>query len=261
MTGVGEFDPAVLRRRLTTRELGRSEFTCVAATGSTNADLLARAALGAPSGAVLVADHQTAGRGRHGRQWSSRPGRDVLVSALLRPEVEPARQTTLVLAAGLAAHATVRRWVESDVELKWPNDVLIGGRKVAGILCQQSGAAVVVGIGLNVNSLAEDRPAELASTATSLREQLGATVARDDVLIGLLGDLERFFDLWAADVPELIRQWELRAELRGRRVEVREDTETFVAVAEGIDEHGRLCVNLAGKRRLVISGDVFVLGD
>ena len=124
-----------------------------AATGSTNADLLARAASGAPEGAVLAADEQRAGRGRLGRAWVSPPRAALTFSLLLRPQgVPPARRGWLPLLAGVAVTAAVRSVASVEARLKWPNDVLAGPAKLGGILAEASGNAVVIGIGLNVST-------------------------------------------------------------------------------------------------------------
>ena len=134
----------------------------VPSTGSTNADLLARAAdPGSPEGQVLVAEEQTAGRGRLGRSWSSVPGASLTFSVLLRPATVPAaRRGWLTLLAGVAVASAVRSVAGVDAVLKWPNDVLAGDRKLAGILAEQSpdGSAVVIGTGLNVGRRARRAP-------------------------------------------------------------------------------------------------------
>jgi BirA family biotin operon repressor/biotin-[acetyl-CoA-carboxylase] ligase len=170
----------------------------VPSTGSTNADLLARAAddPGSPEGQVLVAEEQTAGRGRLGRSWSSVPGASLTFSVLLRPAAVPAaRRGWLTLLAGVAVASAVRSAAGVDAVLKWPNDVLTGDRKLAGILAEQSpdGSAVVIGTGLNVAAAPGELQVSAAGlAATSLRAE-GATASREDLLLGILGQLERWY--------------------------------------------------------------------
>ena len=151
----------------------------VPSTGSTNADLLARATdPGSPEGQVLVAEEQTAGRGRLGRSWSSVPGASLTFSVLLRPDAVPAaRRGWLTLLAGVAVASAVRSVGGVDAVLKWPNDVLVGDRKLAGILAEQSpdGSAVVIGTGLNVAAA----PGELPVSAAGLAPHLAARRGRD----------------------------------------------------------------------------------
>src|SRR5690606_12415094 len=146
-----------------TARFGRTH-RALGATGSTNADALAWATEGAPDGALVTAEHQTAGRGRHGRTWTDAPGLSLLASLLLRPTLPPDRLGLLPLAAGLAAADAVESVTGLVPRLKWPNDVLLGGRKVGGLLLESrlgdGPATVVLGLGLNVGQA--DFPPELA---------------------------------------------------------------------------------------------------
>jgi BirA family biotin operon repressor/biotin-[acetyl-CoA-carboxylase] ligase len=223
----------------------------VPSTGSTNADLLARAAdPGSPEGQVLVAEEQTAGRGRLGRSWSSVPGASLTFSVLLRPATVPAaRRGWLTLLAGVAVASAVRSVAGVDAMLKWPNDVLAGDRKLAGILAEQTpdGSAVVIGTGLNVAAAPGEIPVSAAGlAATSLRAE-GATVSREDLLLGMLTELERWYVAFRAD-PDPERSG-LRDAYRslsgtlGRTVRVELPAGRVVTgVARDIDAEGRLLV-------------------
>src|SRR5271154_4837344 len=169
-------------------------------TGSTNADLLARAVAGAPEGVVLAAEEQTAGRGRMGRTWLSPPRAALTFSLLVRPEtVSPARRGWLPLLARASVASAVRAATGVDARLKWPNDVLVGPAKLGGILAEAVGDAVVVGIGLNVST----GPAELpppgpgALPATSLRLEGSPNLDRERLLAGILAGLERRYRTWS----------------------------------------------------------------
>jgi BirA family biotin operon repressor/biotin-[acetyl-CoA-carboxylase] ligase len=217
----------------------------VPSTGSTNADLLAAAAAGAPEGQVLVAEEQTAGRGRLGRSWSSRPGASLTFSVLLRPAaVPPGRRGWLPLLAGVAVASAVRSAAGVPAGLKWPNDVLVSGRKLAGILAEQSpdGLAVVVGIGLNVTSVPESFPVAPAGglAATSLAAA-GGSASREDLLLAILTEFEH----WYAPLrPEaLLDAYREVCVTLGRlvRVELPAGRE-LTGTATGIDEDGQLLV-------------------
>ena len=165
------FDRAGFNARLATRHLGR-HLVDRAETESTNDDAWDLVGLGAPDGSVVVADHQTRGRGRMGRTWHSSDARGLAMSVLIHLSCEPDMLGTLPLVAGLALSRAFDR-LGVDVELKWPNDLLLDGRKLAGILCEgrktASGIqAAVVGVGVNVSQRAEDFPPELRERATSL---------------------------------------------------------------------------------------------
>ena len=216
----------------------------VAETGSTNADLLADAAAGAPHGTVLVTDHQTAGKGRLGRVWDAPPGSNLLVSVLFRTGFDPAHPHELTQRVAVAAAATAERLAGVTPTLKWPNDLLLDGLKLAGILAQAGGAAgrvdhVVVGMGLNLG-WAPEGAARLAG------------VARD-----------AFLDAWLAALADGIAAGAIGPEYRrrlgtlGQRVRVELPTGDIEGVAVDVAEDGALVVTLdQGERRVVSVGDV-----
>ena len=226
----------------------------VTSTGSTNADLLARAAAepGGAVGRVLVAEEQTAGRGRRGRTWSSVPGESLTFSVLLRPaSVPPDRRGWLSLLTGVAVASAVGTLAGVHTVLKWPNDVLAGDRKLAGILAEQSpdGSAVVVGVGLNVATPADALPvAATGLAATSLAVEAGGVpVSREALLLAVLDQLERRYLAFRSDPePESIG---LLAEYRGLcgtlgrpvRVELPAGR-VLTGTAVDIDADGRLLV-------------------
>jgi BirA family biotin operon repressor/biotin-[acetyl-CoA-carboxylase] ligase len=147
----------------------------------------------AAEGAVAVAEEQTEGRGRLGRRWLSPPRAGILLSLLLRPRLPPARWPELSLVAGRACAAAVAAVTELEPAIKEPNDVLIAGRKVAGILAEATEGRVVLGVGINVNLAADELP---EPTATSLSIELGRPVDRVELLVALLEQLERAYDAW-----------------------------------------------------------------
>jgi BirA family biotin operon repressor/biotin-[acetyl-CoA-carboxylase] ligase len=233
----------------------------LASTGSTNADLLARAtsAPDAPEGQVLVAEEQTAGRGRLGRTWTSVPGAALTFSVLLRPAtVPPARRGWLPLLAGVAVATAVRSVTEGggagrgkivDAVLKWPNDVLVGDRKLAGILAEQSpdGSAVVIGTGINVSTPADALPVSPSGLPAISLLVAGAAVAREPLLAEVLRQMERWYLAFRAD-PDPVRTGLLDAYRQlcttlGQRVRVELPIGRFMTgVARGIDQDGRLLV-------------------
>lgn len=209
----------------------------------------------APEGAVATADHQRAGRGRHGRRWEDEPGSALLVSLVLRPpHGAPVAQLSLVCA--LAVAETVERAVAVEARVKWPNDVLVEGRKIAGILLEGHDGAVVCGIGLNVDQSAAALPGDARTPAASLRTLTGHGHDRALVLVALLERLEAGYDAWlAAGLGPLLPALERRDALRGRAVTVGDVTGT----AAGIAPDGRLRVAGAdGAETLVASGEIEV---
>lgn len=239
----------------------------VAETGSTNRDLLEAAAGGADEGLVLVADHQTAGRGRLDRSWIAPPGASLLVSVLLRPPVTPDDLFLVTLGCGLAAAEAVEQVTGARLALKWPNDLVVPAgefvdRKVAGILAESivtdgSIRAVVVGMGLNLDWPA-DLPAEIASTAASVNHITGERVDRQAVLVAWLRHYERWLDSLtrAPGRSALLERVRSRSATIGRTVRIEDVHGTFEAVATGIDDLGRLVVDRDGAEVVVTAGDV-----
>ena len=209
---------------------------------------------GDPEGAIATTDHQTAGRGRLGRRWVEAPGTAVLVSVLLRP---PAGRSApeLSLVAALATALTVEDVADLSAQIKWPNDVMLNRRKVAGILAELKGDAVVLGIGVNVNQTREQLPPETETKVApgSLRTIDGRVRDREEVLETLLGRLDRAYREWRTDGLEgLYDDIGSRDFLRGRRVTV----DGAQGTADRIERDGRLAVATASGRLLVTSGEV-----
>jgi BirA family biotin operon repressor/biotin-[acetyl-CoA-carboxylase] ligase len=208
-------------------------------------------------GAVAVCDEQVAGRGRLGRAWHAPRGTAVLCSLLLAPPAER-RISELSLVAGLAVAETVEAATTLAAGIKWPNDVLVDGAKVAGVLAEAAGGTVVLGIGLNVNQAREQLPADTRLPAGSLLAADGVRRERAPVLADLLARLEGTYGRWLAEgLDALHGELAARDVLRGRRVIVDGEPGTGI----GIDRHGRLEVEVAGKRRPVESGEVLVAAD
>jgi BirA family biotin operon repressor/biotin-[acetyl-CoA-carboxylase] ligase len=227
--------------------------------GSTNAALTAEAAQDAPEGVVLVAEHQVAGRGRLDRVWTSPPRAGLTVSFLLRPDVPAARRGWLPLLAGVALAEAVGEVTGVRASLKWPNDLLaLDGRKLAGILAESSGTAVIVGVGLNVTTTAE----ELPDTGTSLSRVLGAPVDRGPVLLAFLRAVERRYVPWVAALGDpvssgLAQDYLVWSSTVGTDVAVSlPDGTTIEGTAQGIDWDGRLVVATPEGTVELASGDV-----
>ncbi len=203
-------------------------------------------------GAVAVCEEQRRGRGRLGRTWFAPPGKAILCSTLLRPP--PDRNTAeLSLVGGLATAETVEEATHASAEIKWPNDVLLAGRKVAGVLAESGGSVVVLGVGLNVNQAVEELPRAARIPAGSLLAADGAHRARGALLAALLRRLEADYDRWRADGLAAFGDALARRDfLRDRAIVVNGER----ALARGIDVRGRLEVEIAGTRRLVESGAV-----
>jgi BirA family transcriptional regulator, biotin operon repressor / biotin---[acetyl-CoA-carboxylase] ligase len=238
----------------------------VARTGSTNADLLAAARAGAPAGSVLVAEEQTAGRGRLDRSWQSPAGAGLTFSVLLRPAaIAPGNRGWLPLLTGVAVASALAAATTVDARLKWPNDVLADGRqdagKLAGILAEQGGGAIVVGVGLNVSATREELP---SAHATSLLLAGGTNLDRQAILTAVLGELEYWYLRWTSTPrPGDAAESGLRAAYRqmcstvGQRVRVELPGGGVLAGrGDDVDEAGRLLVSGPDGVHAVSAGDV-----
>jgi BirA family biotin operon repressor/biotin-[acetyl-CoA-carboxylase] ligase len=233
--------------------------------GSTNTTAMEAASAGAPEGSVFLAEEQTAGRGRGANQWHSERSSGIYCSMLLRPALPPSDVLVITLAAGLAVHSAVQE-IDSRVraDLKWPNDVLIEGKKFCGILTEMNAEItrvryIVVGIGLNVNQ--SSFPADLQAIATSLCLATGTEWSRVELCAALLKSLDREYR-GLLENPEgtasILKRFEERSSsVRGRQVEVEENPD-LKGVTEGLDECGFLQVRTAQGLRTVLSGTVRV---
>jgi BirA family transcriptional regulator, biotin operon repressor / biotin---[acetyl-CoA-carboxylase] ligase len=244
---VAVFDVERFRQCLQTRVLGQ---VCYYATmlASTNTTARALGQQGALEGTVVVTDAQSAGRGQANRVWVSPPERNIYLSVVLRPPLAASQAPLLSLMAAVAIVDTLGQ--EGAVSaIKWPNDVLIQGRKVAGVLTEMDTYRdtvrfVVVGVGINVNMTQEEIERHLGAvtqTATSLQVALGREVRREGLVATLLGHLEHWYDAFRAH-GELALQaaWEARSLMCGRRIEAQTPAAAYEGIAEGIDPTGRL---------------------
>lgn len=253
--------PLELSPLLSTHDLGRT-LHYSEELPSTNALAYRLAEEGAFHGEVVLCEGQTAGKGRRGRVWSSPPGLNLYLSAVLRPELPPQRAAELTLVAAVALAETLNE-AGAEAAIKWPNDVQIGGRKVAGILTELAAEAdrvrfVVVGMGVNLNARREDFPPEVAELATSLMLARGQRVPRALFAAALLTHLEQWVDLHAEEGFAPVREaWKRLSSTLGQEVLVRTERSELRGVAEDIDAAGALMVRTPeGRLERVLAGDV-----
>jgi BirA family transcriptional regulator, biotin operon repressor / biotin---[acetyl-CoA-carboxylase] ligase len=243
------FTPAVESSRAQTVARGTATIGCVVhaldTVDSTQAALGALAGRGAPEGTVVTARHQTGGRGQRGHHWWDAPGESLLLSILLRPSVAPAALPQLSLVAGLAVTDALRAAVSVLARLRWPNDVLVGGRKLGGILPEASGGTgggigqVILGIGINVSQVSF--PPELADLATSIRLVTGRTVDRDGLQAAVLEAMNRRYRYWLGSGFDPMRgEWRERSVTIGQRITTADGGS---GVAVDVAEDGALLVD------------------
>jgi BirA family transcriptional regulator, biotin operon repressor / biotin---[acetyl-CoA-carboxylase] ligase len=247
-----------------TRVVGR-DIHVFQETTSTN-DVAARLARGGTEeGAVVFAESQTKGRGRMGRTWISPAGKGLWFTVLLRPDMPPQGTTQLTVAAATALCRAVTLQTGLTPEIKWPNDVLIRGRKIAGILTEMRAELdrvqdLLLGIGMNVNQEAEDFPEPLRQTATSLRIQMGQKVNRAELAVAILRELDRDYQaVVEGQFKRLAEQWEERCTTLGRQVAIRFGDRVIRGRAESLDDDGALLVRgTHGHLERIVGGDVAV---
>lgn len=231
-------------------------------TGSTNDDARSLAQSGAPEGTLVLADHQSRGRGRLNRSWTAPPGSSLLMSLVFRPDLPPAAVQGLTMACGVGVAEGVEAQTGLTVGLKWPNDILVDGLKVGGMLTEISLGArgidfAIVGIGLNVNLHPGDLPDDLLVKANSLSAACGRPVSRLALLQEILRRIDaRYQALVGGHSPH--RAWQQRLVTLGQRVRVTESGGAFKeGIAEGVDANGALLLRLdSGELCTVLAGDV-----
>lgn len=254
--------PAEVASDLGTKHIGR-EVVYFAETDSTNLRAHELGKAGAAEGTVVLANSQTAGKGRLGRQWCSPAGVNLYASVLVRPPVAPRYASQLTFLSAAAVARTVAGTGKLPVTVKWPNDVLIGGRKVAGLLNELDAETerihyLVLGIGVNLNMTADQFPNDLRYPATSVLLASGHRVSRLDFTRCLLRNLDSLYGLYLArGFGPVLEAWQEYFDLTGRTVEVDYQDRRVTGVVAGLDGDGALLLKLAdGTRERVLAGDV-----
>ena len=253
--------PDLVRREMASGSFGRTihHFFEI---DSTNDYATQLAMAGSPEGTVVLSEEQTAGRGRMGRSWHSEPLKGIYCSIILRPNLPPAKAPLLSLMTALAVHDAVARVAALPLDIRWPNDLILGGKKFCGILAEMSAEVgrirhVVIGIGINVNHTSF--PAEIAPLATSLKMETGKTWSRIELTGQILKRLESLCRGMEKDHgAEIIHRWsQLSSYARGKKVKIVGDDVSFEGETVGLDENGFLKVKrLEGRIETVYSGSV-----
>jgi BirA family transcriptional regulator, biotin operon repressor / biotin---[acetyl-CoA-carboxylase] ligase len=257
------WDSQLLQRHLMTRRFGR-EAIWFDEVDSTNRWLAEHANDFTMSGGVVVADHQTAGRGRYDRTWSDVHGENLLFSILIRYDVRNGTFQLLNLLPGIAVAEILTKRIGSagKISLKWPNDVLLNARKVCGILgqtvWQDTRCWVIFGVGLNVNCERGGLPGDVRETATSIWSETGERIPREILLAEILNEWESWLDSFHEKRGKEIRErWERFGPPRGTRLQRREAEEVVEGIFEGLGDGGELLLrDDSGKLRKLLTGDV-----
>jgi len=257
----------IIQGALGTKRLG-TRFHYFQEIDSTNSCARRLADAGAPEGEVVIAERQSEGRGRLGRSWVSPPFSNLYCSLVLRPALAPAHAPQITLTAAVALADTVAAFVAEPPAIKWPNDILMDGKKLAGILTESACDAkriefVILGIGVNLNFPRERMPEIIRDRATSLMEVGGQSVSRENFLRRLIQDLDRCYGILEDFGFDAIAPcWEARFGFKGKTVRVEMGGDVLIGHAVGIDHDGALLVeDDRGERRRVVAGDVTAIED
>ncbi len=231
---------------------------------STNTLAMDAASQGAPEGTVIIAETQTGGKGRLGRQWISPKG-NLYLSVILRPDIPTHKAPLITLVGAVAVASTIRKHCAVQAAIKWPNDILISGKKVAGLLTEMSAEPdrirhLALGIGVDVNMELPELPLDVRMNTTTLAVEAGAKIDRTLLLQQLLRNLEHWYRIFLANEADVLKEWELLNMTIDCRVTVSGMGEVFEGLAQGIDREGRLMVALDDNTiRIVAAGDVSIL--
>jgi BirA family biotin operon repressor/biotin-[acetyl-CoA-carboxylase] ligase len=254
-----------IKKLLEAKRLG-GKLHYFAELGSTNVHARMLAEQGAAEGEIVVAEAQTQGRGRLGRRWESPPGINLYLSVILRPRLLPVHAPQITLMAAVALAETVAPLIKQAPVIKWPNDILVNGRKLAGVLSEaacdpQRIAYVILGMGLNVNYQVASMPPEIRQRATSVADLTGSPIDRESVTVRLIHNLDRCYgELDEYGFEALRSRWDAFFGLRGRRVRIENHEDVVIGRALGIDRNGALVVeDDFGRRQNIYAGDIIPL--
>jgi len=256
--------------RLTEAELGWRLKTDIIAkkiysykeTASTNDTAYDLAASGEKEGSVVIAESQSAGRGRMGRKWFSPKSKGAYFSVILRPDILPKKVPGITLFSALSVAKTIRETMNLDAFIKWPNDVLIDGQKICGVLTEMNAETdkinfVIIGVGININTKKEDLP----KGATSIMEELGRELSRIETVRGIFKNLDKYYKLFKnGDMGEIIKEYKEFSNFLGTRVQVSYHDTKIEGYAIDVDSDGALILRMdSGLNERIMAGDVTML--
>lgn len=252
-------------RRYQNTEWAGGKILSLETVDSTNNEAKRRAEAGALHGLLVVSEIQTAGRGRMGRPWSSPKGSGIWMSLLLRPQLLPIQASGLTLVMALAVQETIEAMTGAGCQIKWPNDIVCGGKKLCGILTEMSAEPerinhIVIGVGINVSD--EAFPEEIADTAISILQATDQKVCRAELIAGIMSRFEESYGMYekTGNLSAIQDRYNACLVNCGRTVRVLDPAGEYEAVAAGINETGGLIVEKDGKKEEIISGEVSVRG-
>jgi len=254
--------PSELKPLLRVKWLGKT-IHYFHALDSTNSKAYELASRGAEEGEIVIAESQAKGKGRLGRNWFSPPYLNLYLSVILRPKISPHQAPFITLMAAVATAEAIEKTSGLQSSIKWPNDILLSGRKIAGLLNEIKSETdrihfVILGIGVNLNVDEKMFPKEIRSIATSMKREMGQAVSRKDFLALLLKELEKWYTVFLKEGGTVIlNSWRERAQIKGRQVKMTSFGETIAGRAIDVDSDGALIIETRrGERKRVVAGDV-----
>jgi BirA family biotin operon repressor/biotin-[acetyl-CoA-carboxylase] ligase len=257
--------PEILKQQLAGKFIGHQLYY-YEEIGSTNDEAFRLGSAGAPEGTALIANSQSTGKGRMQRVWHSPAGSNIYTSIILRPEITPARAPQISILAGVAVADVLESYCPDRIKLKWPNDVLINGKKVCGILSQMKTIVsevdfIVLGIGINVNISYNEFPKEICNIATSLAIETGREISRQELIISLYENLAKWYKQLLQDGFGRIKEkWLSISPMIGQTVQVMFQEEAVSGKAIGLDEDGSLILLAPGNKEFKVSaGDATIV--
>lgn len=258
-------NPLEIKSGLDTRLIG-SEVLCYKTLTSTNDKLKELGEEGHPSGTVVITEEQTRGKGRRGRSWKLSPKDAIAMSVLLRPSFSPEYAANLTLIMGMAVNNTLRKLCNTDTYIKWPNDIVINGKKLCGILLEmvteeKEVKYIVCGVGINVSNT--DFPDEIKNTATSIYLETGKKYSRKDIIRSILSEFDRYYSLYENKdaLPELISEYKKSCINIGREVIAIYDNRQIKGIAADVNLNGELIIKNENNNEIILrSGEVSVRG-
>ena len=252
-----------IRQGLSTKVFGKKNIIFLKETDSTNTRAKELAAQGAPEGTLVIAEKQTSGRGRRGRNWFSPPGGGIYCSLILRPVLSPSETPRITLMTAVVLAETLISLMKLKLRIKWPNDILVNGKKLAGILTEISTEMdavnyIVVGLGMNVNTQLEDLPREIKKTATSILIETKKPFPRVKLIQHYLKLYEKYYDMFKKnDFKPIMKRWRELADIIGKQIRVDVIGKTHIGKVVDVDNDGVLILkDDKGVLQRIFSGDV-----
>ena len=249
-----DIDISALQKRLNTIRIGHP-LKVLPQTDSTSEEI--RRDLTLPEGTVVISDLQTHGRGRQGRTWHSESGTGLYLSILLKPHLPPENLHFITLMAGVATVSAIQQNGAKQARLKWPNDILLNGKKLSGILCEHiPGKAVIAGIGINMNQT--QFPSDIQDIATSMKMATGSSINRADLILSLLKNLDCGYEEYLnGNKQSLLQKWTSNTDMFGKTVTVHQKGVSITGIAMSLDSDGRLILQTSdGETHILGSGEL-----